>query len=51
MFKSTPHLNGKHVVFGKVIKNIEFLDEIEKVETDMKDLPKTAVRIVDCGVL
>lgn len=30
-FKKTSHLDGKHVVFGQVIKGIEFLDSLEKV--------------------
>jgi len=30
-FTSTPHLNGAHVVFGKVTEGIEMLAEMEKV--------------------
>ena len=30
-FKATPHLDSKHVVFGKVSKGIEILDKIEAV--------------------
>lgn len=26
LFSKAEHLDGKHVVFGKIIKNIEFLD-------------------------
>jgi len=29
-FKPTPHLNGKHTVFGEVIEGMETLKEIEK---------------------
>ena len=28
-FKSTPHLNGRHVVFGKVTKGLEIVRKIE----------------------
>ena len=30
-FKATPHLNGKHVVFGKVTKGLEILDKLEAI--------------------
>ena len=33
-------LDGKHMVFGKLIKGHEFLNEIEKVETNPGDVPK-----------
>ena len=49
LFKQTSWLDGKHVVFGKIIKNLAFLDEIEAVETGENDLPKQNIRIVDCG--
>lgn len=49
-FSPTPHLDGKHVVFGKVTKNIELLDTIEAVETGQSDLPMKEIRIMDCGV-
>ncbi len=48
-FKETPWLDGKHVVFGRVIKGLEFVQEIENVETDGQDKPKGEIRIVDCG--
>lgn len=32
-FKKTPWLDGKHVVFGQVVKNIEYLDILEEVKT------------------
>jgi len=43
-------LDGKHVVFGKVIKNIEYLDVIEAVETT-SDKPNENITIVDCGLV
>ena len=30
---ATPHLNGKHVVFGKVIEGYEIIEEIENLNT------------------
>jgi len=48
-FKETPWLDGKHVVFGKVISGFDFCVEIEKLETDSQDKPKKQVMIVDCG--
>ena len=30
-FTSTPHLNGAHVVFGKVVDGMEMLAEMERV--------------------
>lgn len=38
-FKSCPHLDGKHSVFGKVIEGMELLDKFESVETDKQDKP------------
>jgi peptidyl-prolyl isomerase D len=49
----TPHLDGKHVVFGKVIKGQDVITECENVEvdTDNQHKPKTPVIISECGAL
>lgn len=47
----TPHLNGKHVVFGEVIQGKRLVRVIEKIETDDYDKPKKEVKIEDCGIL
>jgi cyclophilin family peptidyl-prolyl cis-trans isomerase len=31
-FKATPHLDGKHTVFGKVIEGVEVLDKLTRVD-------------------
>ena len=43
-------LDGKHVVFGKVIEGIEVLNAIEACGSN-SGKPKTQVIISDCGVL
>lgn len=48
-FKETPWLDGKHVVFGRVIKGMDVLNEIENVETKDQDVPKLDIRIIECG--
>ncbi|KAJ6552228.1 peptidyl-prolyl cis-trans isomerase [Mycena vulgaris] len=47
----TPHLDGKHVVFGEVIKGKSIVRQIENTPTNSGDVPASAVRIADCGVL
>ncbi|KAL4386126.1 hypothetical protein GQ457_09G010410 [Hibiscus cannabinus] len=46
----TSHLDGKHVVFGRVIKGIGVLRSIDRVATeDGTNYPTQEVIIVDCG--
>lgn len=46
--KATPHLDGKHVVFGKVIKGMNIVRTLEATETE-NDQPKKPCLIEDCG--
>ncbi|KAJ7977330.1 Peptidyl-prolyl cis-trans isomerase [Quillaja saponaria] len=47
-FKRQPHLDGKHVVFGKVVKGMDLLKKIEQVETS-DGKPFRPVKIIDSG--
>lgn len=50
-YKDTAWLNGKHVVFGKVVKNLKFLDKLEAAKTNGQDVPEEEIKIVDCGLV
>jgi len=47
----TPHLDGKHVVFGKVVAGMDIVRDIEAGEMDEGDKPLKTVEVVDCGEL
>ena len=38
-FGPTPHLDGKHVVFGEVVKGLDILDIMENMPTNQGDEP------------
>lgn len=47
----TAHLDGKHVVFGEVIKGKSLVRQIENYPTATGDVPTSPIVIADCGVL
>nr|XP_022901010.1 peptidyl-prolyl cis-trans isomerase, rhodopsin-specific isozyme-like [Onthophagus taurus] len=49
--RPTPMLDGKHVVFGKVIEGQPFIHTIEHVKTDGDDRPLKPVVIVKAGFI
>ena len=50
-FKPTPHLNGKHVVFGRVVGGMDVVREMERAQTGANDKPIDEVKIIACGVI
>ena len=49
--KEAPWLNGKHVVFGIVMKGMEIVQRLENVETDDEDKPRITCRIAKSGLM
>jgi len=47
--KKTTWLDGKHVVFGKVIEGMSVVRKVEKTKTDSRDKPEKDVTISNCG--
>ncbi|ELU12765.1 hypothetical protein CAPTEDRAFT_170435, partial [Capitella teleta] len=45
----TAHLDGKHVVFGKVLHGMDVVREMENLETGENDKPKMDCVISHCG--
>ena len=50
-FVATPHLDGKHVVFGQVSDGMDVLDDLEAVGSSPAGQTSQTCTIVDCGQL
>jgi cyclophilin family peptidyl-prolyl cis-trans isomerase len=48
-FAAAPHLDGRHCVFGRLVKGMEVLKIMEMAATDRHDTPLTPVVISSCG--
>ena len=49
--RDTPHLDGKHVVFGEVTEGMEIVRKIEDVPKNASDKPDVDIIIADCGLV
>ncbi|MFD1095486.1 peptidylprolyl isomerase [Salegentibacter chungangensis] len=47
----TPNLNGRHTVFGKVVKGLDVVEAIGKVDTDQMDRPREEVVMKEVEII
>ena len=47
---ATPHLDGKHVVFGKGIEGMDIVKAVEAVGSQ-SGTPSQEVLVADCGII
>jgi len=50
-YKSAPHLDRKHSVFGRVIKGLDILKQMENIPTNHRDKPKQEIKIISAEIL
>jgi peptidyl-prolyl cis-trans isomerase-like 2 len=50
-FKSCPHLDRKHSVFGTVVEGIDVLKQLESIAVDKKERPLQEIKITTTAVL
>lgn len=46
-----PHLDGAYTVFGEVVKGMDIVEKIEKVETDRNDRPLEDVKVISAHII
>jgi peptidylprolyl isomerase len=49
--KSTQHLDGKHVVFGKVVEGTDIIDLLNNVDVDVNDKPIDVIYIKNTKII
>lgn len=49
-YRSCPHLDSKHTIFGRVVGGLATLSAMEAIETDNKDCPIEDIRIEEAVV-
>lgn len=49
--KKTSWLDGRHVVFGKIVSGMDVVRKIERTSTDGRDKPVEDCVIVDSGII
>jgi hypothetical protein len=50
-FAPCPWLDGKHVVFGRVVEGGSVVSQMERINTGKDDRPREPITITDCGVV
>ena len=49
-YRSCPHLDKVHSIFGKVVGGLDVLSKMEAIDTDKKERPKSSIKLEDCLV-